>query len=362
MFVIIKNRYIYILFCLFVFTKTHSQVIQTDSIPKHVKEYNKALTFIDSSKYEQASKLLKKIIKKNPDFFDAIIKQAFVKIELKDYDGAEKELEKATKIKPLFYETEKLKGINYYLNNKFSKCKVAFDTALYIAVEDKIDDPEIYYYRARLMLIGKNYIKALEACESAIDLKPIYVNVMTLKAEIRFEMKNYNHVIFETSEAIKNSNEKNINYLNYSLRAKSKFEIKDFQGAVNDWNVYIGNMGSNEENLISRAAAKINVNDYSGAICDLDTAINFNSKNPVSYCYRGVAKGGIKNYSAALKDLDFSIKLKFNYSTAYLNRAAIRMALKDKHGACDDLEKADGLGNEMALRLVEKYCKDKIKH
>jgi hypothetical protein len=37
------------------------------------------------------------------------------------------------------------------------------------------------------------------------------------------------------------------------------------------------------------------------------------------------------------------------------------MALKDKHGACDDLEKADGLGNEMALRLVEKYCKDKIK-
>ena len=80
MFVIIKNRYIYLLFCLFVFTKNPSQVIQTDSIPKHVKEYNKALTLIDSSKYEQASKLLKKIIKKNPDFFDAIIKQAFVKI------------------------------------------------------------------------------------------------------------------------------------------------------------------------------------------------------------------------------------------------------------------------------------------
>ena len=33
------------------------------------------------------------------------------------------------------------------------------------------------------------------------------------------------------------------------------------------------------------------------------------------------------------------------------------MALKDKHGACDDLEKADGLGNEMALRLVE-ICKN----
>ena len=60
----------------------------------------------------------------------------------------------------------------------------------------------------------------------------------------------------------------------------------------------------------------------------------------------------------ALKDLDYSIKLKFDYPTAYVNRAAIKMASKDKRGACEDLGKADGLGDEMAVRLYDQYCKD----
>jgi hypothetical protein len=61
----------------------------------------------------------------------------------------------------------------------------------------------------------------------------------------------------------------------------------------------------------------------------------------------------------ALKDLDTAIKLKFDYSTAYVNRAAIKMASKDKRGACDDLAKADGLGNELAVQMIERYCKQK---
>ena len=46
-----------------------------------------------------------------------------------------------------------------------------------------------------------------------------------------------------------------------------------------------------------------------------------------------------------------------DYPAAYVNRAAIKMASKDKRGACADLEKADGLGDEMAIRLFEKYCR-----
>ncbi len=71
-----------------------------------------------------------------------------------------------------------------------------------------------------------------------------------------------------------------------------------------------------------------------------------------------MAKGGNKQFIEALKDLDYSIKLKFDYPAAYVNRAAIKMASKDKRGACADLEKADGLGDEMAVKLIERYCKD----
>ncbi len=56
----------------------------------------------------------------------------------------------------------------------------------------------------------------------------------------------------------------------YKLRAKSKFEIGDFKGAIADWNIYIEEVPKEEEALISRGAAKINIDDNTGAIVDLD--------------------------------------------------------------------------------------------
>lgn len=336
-----------------------AQINKKDTLPDYQETYNTALKLIDSSRYKEAIPILKKAIKLKPDYLDAFNKMAFVKIKLEDYKGAGKELDKADKLMPMNYETAKLKGINFYLSSSFNESKLFLDTALFIATEDKIDDAELFYYRALLMFKGKSYKKALESCESALEFNPKYVEVMTLKGEIRFATKEYNYVIKELNEAIKNMTETNTDYKAYKLRAKSKFEVKDYKGAIKDWNVYIDGVAGEEESLVARAAAKINANDNSGAIADLDAAIKINSKNPVSFCYRGVAKGGNKNYPEALKDLDFSIKLKFDYATAYVNRAAIKMAIKDKRGACEDLEKADGLGDEMAIQLVERYCKDK---
>ena len=92
-------------------------------------------------------------------------------------------------------------------------------------------------------------------------------------------------------------------------------------------------------------------------IVDFDTAIKLNAKNPVSYNYRGVAKGESRQFVEALKDFDYAIKLKYDYAGAFVNRAAVKFASKDKHGACDDLNKADSLGDEMAIQLIETYCK-----
>lgn len=334
------------------------QTIVKDSLKGHENLYAKASKLIDSSKYDQALPLLKKAIKEKPDYWEAMNKSAFAKIKLKEYKEALKDLDKAEKIAPLNYESTKLRGVSLFLNNNFKEAKVIFDTAVYISNEEKIDDPELYYYRALLMFKGKSYKLALETCETATDLKPNYSEVFQLKGEIRFVKKEYNYAIKELNEAIKLMPETNKDYNAYKLRAKSKFEIGDFKGAVTDWNVYIDGIPNEEEALISRAAAKINVNDNSGAITDLDQAIKVNPKNAVSYCYRGVAKGGNKQYVEALKDLDYSIKLKFDYPAAYVNRAAIKMASKDKRGACEDLGKADGLGDAMAVKLYDQYCKD----
>jgi tetratricopeptide (TPR) repeat protein len=207
------------------------------------------------------------------------------------------------------------------------------------------------------MYDGKAYKPALDACLRAIDLKPKYMDVLYLRGEIRFAMKEYAYCIKELSEAIKLAPAENPNYNAYKTRAKARFELRDYKNAISDWNVYLEAFPDEEGALISRGACKIETRDNTGAIVDFDTAIKLNAKNPVSYNYRGVAKGESRQFVEALKDFDYAIKLKYDYAGAFVNRAAVKFASKDKHGACDDLNKADSLGDEMAIQLIETYCK-----
>jgi tetratricopeptide (TPR) repeat protein len=333
------------------------QEVATDTIPEYQKNYDKAIKLIDSAKYQEALPILKNAIKEKKDYWQAFNKMAYCKIKLKDYKGAEKDLKKAELIMPINFETTKLNGINYYLNNKFNESKGAIDTALEIAKDEKIEDLELFYYRALLMYKGKSYKTALDALESVTYINPNYIDAIVLKGEIRFILKEYNYAIKELNDAIKKMPLEKPDYKAYKLRAKCRFETGDFKGALTDWNVYIDGNPNEEEALISRAATKINVKDNTGAIVDLDEAIKLNGKNAVSYCYRGVAKSENKVFQEALKDYDMAIKIKFDYAAAYFNRAATKMAIKDKYGACEDLNKADGLGSEQAGRIIDKYCK-----
>lgn len=329
-----------------------------DSVAEFEKTYAKALKLIDSLKYKEAEPVLKKVLKENKEFYKAHTKLAYVYLKQKNFKEAEKSIKKSEAIMPADFETQKIKAINFYMNNKFKESKSAIDTALTLASSQKMDeDAELLYYRAQLMFKGKSYKSALETCDNVLELKPKYMEALLLRAEIRFATKEYNYCIKDLNQAIKMMPAEKPDYSAYKLRAKCKFEMKDFRGAVNDWNVYMDGVPGEEEALISRAAALINVNDNSKAITDLDEAIKINKKNAVSYCYRGVAKGGNKSYTEALKDLDESIKLKFDYGAAYVNRAAIKMALKQKEEACKDLQKAESLGDDLAVKLLEQYCK-----
>ncbi|MGZ4061043.1 MAG: tetratricopeptide repeat protein, partial [Bacteroidia bacterium] len=328
-----------------------------DTVPEYQKLYQKALTFIDSGRYKDALPVLKKVLKENKEFYKAHTKMAYIYWKQKDLKEVEKAVKKSEMIMPLDLETQKIKALAYYEGNKFSECKAALDTALMLAKEEKVDDAELFYYRAQLMFKGKSYKTALEACESAIEIKPGYLDAILLKGEIRFTNKEYNYAIKELNEAIKLMPADKPNYYAYKLRAKAKAEMKDWRGAITDWNVYIDGIPNEEEALIARSAALININDNSKAIADLDEAMKINKKNPVIWCNRGIAKMGNKSYNEALKDFDEAIKLKFDYGAAYVNRAALKMALKQKEEACKDLQKADSLGDAMAPKLFDKYCK-----
>jgi tetratricopeptide (TPR) repeat protein len=324
---------------------------------KHITLYKKGLKLFDSTDYKGAISEFKKATRQKREFFEAYLKSAEAKIKLADYKGADKDLELARTYGPNDFDTYKLRGINYFLLKNYKESKSCLDSALQLFQDEKKDDAEFFYYRAKLMFTGKSYKTALEACDVALDMDAKYYDAMILKCEIRFAAKEYAYALKTLNETIAALPELKMDYNLYKMRAQTKFHMKDFRGSANDWNVYIDAIPKEEDAYINRAAALINCNDHTKAIIDLDEAIKINPKNHVSYCYRGLAKGSNKQIVEGIKDLDFSIKLKFDYAEAFVNRAALKMAAKDKQGACSDLQKADSLGNEMAPGLYDKYCK-----
>jgi tetratricopeptide (TPR) repeat protein len=351
---------LFILLLFFFSSGSNAQEVDTDTTKKapEVELYKSAVKLIDSARYKEALVNLKKAIKLKVDYLEAYNKSGFAKIKTNDLKGAEKDLLVALKLDPNNFETLKLLGMMYFDTKRYKESKVLLDSAFSIAAVTKVDDAEFYFYRAKLMKEVKDYKGALTMAEYAIETNPKYIDAMIFKGQVRFEKKEYNYAIKELNDAIKIMPADKPNYDAYKMRAKSKFEVTDYKGAVTDWSVYIEANPKDEEALISRGMSRINMNDFTNAIVDLDEAIKLNGKNPVSYNFRGLAKGSNKQVVEGLKDLDYSIKLKFDYAAAYVNRAALKFASKDKRGACEDLNKADSLGDQVAIKWIEKYCKD----
>jgi tetratricopeptide (TPR) repeat protein len=355
--VIWYERFLTLLLLIVSLTGICQEVEDTTKAAPEVELFKKAVKLIDSAQYKEAILDLKKAVKIKPDYPEAYTKMAIAKIATKDLKGAEKDLKISLTSNPNDFESLKTMGFMYFNTERYKECKVFFDSAASIAVADKIDDAEFLYYRAKLMFLGKEYKQALDVLTSALEINPKYVEALVLKGDVRFAQKEYNYAIKELNEAIGIMKSDALDYNAYKTRAKAKFEIGDYKGSVTDWSVYLDGVPGEEEALILRAAARINSNDNTNAIVDLDEALKKNPKNPVIYNYRGMAKAGNKQLVEGKKDVDYAIKLKFDYAAAYVNRAAIKFASKDKRGACEDLNKADTLGDKMAYRLIDQYCK-----
>lgn len=327
----------------------------TDSVVKKPEEdfVKEALKLQDSLKWKESMVPLKKALKIKPDHVIASNKMGLAKMKTGDEFGAEFDYSWTLNTDPNNFEALKQLGIIYFNSKRYNESKIFLDSA----GNQRVDDAEFFYYQAKLMFTGKEYKKALSLASYAVEENKKYTEAYLLKAEIRIAMKEYNYALKELNDAEKTIPADKPDYNLYKQRAKAKFEVQDYKGAAADWSVYIDANPGEEESLISRAAARINSKDFTNAIVDLDEAAKISPKNPVIYNYRGLAKGENKQFVEGLKDLDYAIKLKFNYPSAYVNRAALKFASKDKRGACQDLEKADSLGDQMAFKLIEQYCK-----
>jgi tetratricopeptide (TPR) repeat protein len=92
--------------------------------------------------------------------------------------------------------------------------------------------------------------------------------------------------------------------------------------------------------FLEQGEAKLKIKDFQGAIEDFNKVLIFDPNNNVAYAYRGDAYLEIKNYQSAIENYDKSLKINPTIDFIYQNRGDAKKSLNDFQGAIDDYTKA----------------------
>ena len=149
-------------------------------------------------------------------------------------------------------------------------------------------------------------------------------------------------VVYETPTNLQTAEE-------YFYSAYNKYNLKDYYGAIADYNKAIELNPNDASAYYNRGISKDDLEDYYGAIADYNKAIELNPNDASAYYNRGISKRKLEDYYRAIADYNKAIELNPNYTNAYINRGVSKRKLKDYKGAIADYTKAIELDPDYAL-------------
>jgi len=184
--------------------------------------------------------------------------------------------------------------------------------------------------------------------------------------------KVYLKTITESTKAIEANPKNETAFIN---RAKAKYFLKDYSGALTDYDSVIA-LKPNEYILyLYRGAVYISSEYYTKAIEDFNTVISLNPKYAEGYYYRGIAKifNAIywhdtftmlyeSNMSSLNKSREEGLALTSYQQISEIYRKNKIKAdtdyYKNKKDGCTDLSKAGELGSADAYKAIQTYCQN----
>ena len=150
-------------------------------------------------------------------------------------------------------------------------------------------------------LFSENRNNALNTLEEKKINEPKSATLWKIDGDILREQKNYKDSINYYNNAIKQE----INYSSaYLGRGLSKYELKDFTGAISDWQRAIFYSNDKATTYLEIGDFKYSKGEKKESIEYYDKGIEENPKNWMLYFQRGFAKRYLKDFEGSLSDFE----------------------------------------------------------
>ena len=249
------------------------------------------------------------------------------------------------------------------------------------------NDYEAFESRAKSKEELKDYYGSIADYQKSFEIAPLVehdahkrVNSYKNMLELITHIQQYDDAISGYTKLFEIKND----YSVLEDRGKVKSILKDYEGAINDYNQAI-NVDPNSTSVLlcysDRGDAKGALKDYKGAISDYTKAISI-IKNDIPtdvddytisydflldgfYFARGVSYYYNKNFLEAINDYNSVLGMRIDKTTAlrtFANRGHAKLELDDISGACKDfnivknLLKEDGDDYSNIQKLIDSNC------
>lgn len=170
-----------------------------------------------------------------------------------------------------------------------------------------------------------------------------YYNV----ALVKYNIRDYEGALNDLARVIEHEPS---NPHAFNLRGMVKYNLDDIPGAIEDYSRAIEIYSSSEEDV------RIKIHDQRGNIIESPVKPKPNPDLAVPYYNRALAKNNIENYSGAIEDYTSALENDPEMVTSYYNRGLARYNNDDLSGACSDWRTAIDEGLIQAEELVRDYC------
>ena len=131
--------------------------------------------------------------------------------------------------------------------------------------------------------------------------------------------------------------------LKYSMRGSFKYELDDFEGALDDHNKAITICPNYASYYLSRADAKYKLDDFEGAIDDVNKFLQMDQDREdldLTYYLKAKCNFSMGNIKLAIKDISKSINVYPNDYIFWGFRGFCYMDIKEYRKALDDFSEA----------------------
>lgn len=288
-----------------------------------------ALYFDD---YVLSIQYFNQVIKIKPYLSEPYLLRAIAKIQLGDYNGAERDCNTAIENNPFLPGAYYTRGFIYRQTRQLDKAEEDFSQALRFSPENRT----YTLLRADVRAQKEEYELALEDIDYLLHREPHSAMLHYERAAVCISKKDTLCALRHFSEAVQYDSQ---NPANWSARGLTNMMLGNEQDALLDLNKAI-ELGSKwAGDYINRGIINYKQHNYRGAIADYDMAVEIDPKNGQCYYNRALLRTEVGDYNRALSDLDKAIELMPDNAEIYYQRGVVNLQLRKWTDAVNDFDK-----------------------